>query len=302
MQYRDENMILVVLIALFCMAFQVQESGEQKAKHILEKAMDAMGGDAYRQVRNVHASGRYFIFNKQGKKGFTRYRDWTVYDPLKSRFELGKNKKQQEVSIHNMEEERGWKLEGEFEVEEIPSKELKFWLKSVRKDLNFILKQRLDEEGMNFYYYGPDDVAGKGEYEAVEFLDSSNNSVVAFFSVESHLPEKVENEYTDQSGLRHKMEWEFYNWHEIQGVLTPLRIDIYLDGKISQQLFVEDLVYNSDISKSYFLEPEIDEKKKSKWEKKMQKKMRKLEERESKEEEEKQEEREKRKRGRHPLD
>ena len=274
-----------------------QDSGDGKARKVIDAAVTAMGGDAYLEVRNSQSSGRYFIFRK-GRKAFTRYRDWTVYDPVKSRFETGKKEKDQIVSVHNMELNKGWKLEGEFDVEEIPGKELDSWMKSVRKDLNFLIKQRLDEEGMSLYYYGPDDIAGQGEFEAVEFLDASNNSVVVFFDLKSHLPEKVENEYTDDTGLRHKMEWEFYNWHTIQGVHTPLRTDIYLDGEISQQFFIEDLAYNLQIPESQFLEPAIDEKKKAKWEEKMAKRLKKQEERDAKAQREAEKEREKRKRGR----
>ena len=274
-----------------------QGTGDEKARKVIDAAVTAMGGDAYLKVRNSHSSGRFFFFRK-GRKGFTRFRDWTVYDPVKSRFERGKNEKEQHVSVHNLELNKGWTLEGEFEVEEIPGKELDSWIKSVRKDLNFLIKQRLDEDGMSLYYYGPDDIAGQGKFKAVEFLDASNNSVVAFFNVNSHLPEKVENEFTDDTGLRHKMEWEFYNWHAIQGVHTPLRTDIYLDGKISQQLFVEDLAYNLQIPESQFLEPAIDQKKKAKWEEKMRKRLKKQEERDAKAAGETEKEREKRRKGR----
>ena len=121
---------------------------------------------------------------------------------------------------------------------------------------------------------------------------------MVFFNLNSHLPEKVENESTDDTGLRHKLEWEFHNWHTIQGVHTPLRTDFYLDGEISTQLFIEDLAFNLQIPESQFLEPAIDEKKKAKWEEKMQKRLRKQEERDAKAQREAEKEREKRRRGR----
>lgn len=286
-----------ILATTLVMPSLAQDSAKGKARKVIDAAVTAMGGDAYLAVRNSQSSGRYFFFRK-GRKGFTRYRDWTVYDPVKSRHERGKNEKEQYVAVHNMALNKGWTLEGEFDVEEIPEKELDSWMKAVRKDLNFIIKQRLDEDGMSLYYYGPDDIAGQGEFEAVEFLDASNNSVVVFFNLNSHLPEKVENEFTDDTGLRHKMEWEFYNWHTIQGVHTPLRTDIYLDGEISQQFFIEDLAYNLQIPESQFLEPAIDEKKKAKWEEKMAKRLKKQEERDAKVQREAEKERQKRRKGR----
>ena len=79
---------------------------------------------------------------------------------------------------------------------------------------------------------------------------------------------------------------------------TPLRTDIYLDGNISQQLFIEDLAYNLQIPESHFLEPAIDEKKKAKWEEKMAKRLKKQEERDAKAQREAEKERQKRRKGR----
>ena len=108
---------------------------------------------------------------------------------------------------------------------------------------------------MNLYYYGPDDVTGSGELEAVEFLDATNSSVVIFFDLQSHLPTKMETHVTNQAGIRQKKETEFSNWHTIQGIHTPLRTDYFTDGEKSQQVFVEEISYNVAIPPSHFLEP-----------------------------------------------
>ncbi len=63
-------------------------------------------------------------------------------------------------------------------------------------------------------------------------------------------------------GIGHKEEIEFSNWHTIDGVHTPLRIDRYVDGKIASQRFLEKISFNVTIPPDHFLEPEIEEKKK----------------------------------------
>ena len=97
--------------------------------------------------------------------------------------------------------------------------------------------------------------ASTGEHEAVEFLDATNSSIVVFFDIHSHLPTKMEFRVTNQTGLRQKKEIEFYNWHTIQGIHTPLRTDHFTDGEKSQQVFVEKISYDTAISPSHFLEP-----------------------------------------------
>jgi hypothetical protein len=213
-----------------------------------------MGGKSYLEFKNYHRQGRYFIFDKRGNQGFSRFFDWTVLEPIKWRFQLGEGKRQQ-VQIYNLEINKGWLLEGESSVEEVSQEELQDFEKDVLRDIDILLRSRTDEEGMNLYYYGPDDVTGSGELEAVEFLDATNSSVVIFFDLQDHLPTKMETHVTNQAGVRQKKEIEFYNWHTIQGIRTPLRTDHFTDGEKSLQIFVEEISYNLTIPPSHFLEP-----------------------------------------------
>ncbi len=235
-----------------------KDGTEKKAREAVNRSIEAMGGDAFRNVRNSQSIGRYFIFSK-GKKGFARYHDWTVYDPVKSRFQLGKGDNQ-EVGIYNLELGKAWKLEGENEVKELKEKDIKNFKKAVNREWSLLLKKRIDEEGMSLFYYGADDVAGEGRWEAVEFLDPTNASSVVFFDLETRLPQKIESEVTDRkSGVRFKQEVELSNWHTIDGVYTPLRSDTYHDGEMAQQTYIEEIHFNVQIPPEYFLRPAVKE-------------------------------------------
>ena len=98
-----------------------------------------------------------------------------------------------------------------------------------------------------------------GEVEAVEFLDATNDSLVIFFDTKTHLPVKTETHNTDRVGVRHKQEQEFSNWHVIQGINTALRHDVYVDGEISRQRFIEELTYNPTFPPGHFEEPVVEE-------------------------------------------
>ena len=250
--------MILAFVLLCSVTVLAEESGESKSRKVIEAAIEAMGGDAYRKVNSTHSYGRYFRFRK-GQKRFSRYNDWTVFKPVKWRFQQGKGKNQF-VMIYNLEEGKGWTLEGKETIEEIPEDSIEQFRRSVKEELDMILRYRLDEEGMNFYYYGPDDIAGQGKYEAVEFLDLTNKSVVVFFDRQSHLPAKVETHSTDQVGVRHKEELELSNWHLIEGINTPLRFDSYVDGEVSWQRFVEGITFDPEVPPGYFLEPVIEKK------------------------------------------
>ena len=159
------------------------------------------------------------------------------------------------MQIYNLEIGKGWILEGKNSVEDIPEEEIKDFEKGVQGDIDILLRDRVDEEGMSLFYYGPDEVSGSGEYEAVDFLDAANKSIVIFFDLESHLPLKTETHVINSVGVRLKQETEYTNWHTIQGVHTPLRSDHYTDGQMSRQIFIEEITFNGDIPPEYFLEP-----------------------------------------------
>jgi len=250
-----KSLLALCLLPVVCGLWSVV-SAEQpsKAHEVIAAAIQAMGGKNYLEIKNYHKVGRYFIFDKRGRKNFTPFMDWTVFEPIKWRFQLGKDKRRQ-VQIYNLEIGKGWVLEGKDSVEDIPEEGIKDFEKGVRGDIDILLRDRVDEEGMSLFYYGPDEVSGSGEYEAVDFLDASNKSIVIFFDLESHLPLKTETHIINSVGVRLKEETEYTNWHTIQGVYTPLRSDHYTDGKMSRQIFIEEITFNGDIPPEYFLEP-----------------------------------------------
>jgi hypothetical protein len=255
------GMILLAAIGMPAWAAGLEEPS--KALQVVNAAIEAMGGPAYRNVQNVSSSGRYFMF-REGRKGFTRFADWTVYqDPVRWRFQLAKGKRQT-LQVYNLGLNKGWVLEGLFKLEPVTEEDLKDFRRIVKRDMDYLLRNRLEEEGLKMFYYGPDDVAGSGELEAVEFLDEANDSVVIYFNRDSHLPVRTETQVTNRMGVRYKSETEFYNWHNIKGVLTPLRLDMLSDGELTQQRHIEELDYNVPIPESFFLEPEVKEEKKKK--------------------------------------
>jgi len=238
------------------------QDGAAKAQEVIAHAIEAMGGDAYLNVKGLASSGSYFRFSK-GRKGFSKFWDWTMYSPVRWRFQQGEGKRQL-VQIYNLEVGKGWTLEGESTVTAVPEEGIEEFRKTVKEDLDILLKTRIHEEGMNLYYYSPTDVAGTGEFEAVEFLDATNSSIVVYFSLSTHLPTNVESHFTDKAGLRHKQEVELSNWHAFNGVTIALRTDTYVDGEISSQRFVEKLEVNPAVDPSLFQEPVVDPKKSDK--------------------------------------
>lgn len=249
---------LLVLLGFSTTALWAGAEDPEKnaALQVVEAAIEALGGEPYLNVKSSHSNGRHFVF-RQDRKAWVRYWDWTQYDPVKWRFQQGEGRRQL-VQIFNLEQGTGWALEGRSTIKDLEEEDIRRFRKVVNEDINVLLRSRIHEEGMMLFHYGPDDIAGSGNWEAVEFLDPTNLSVIVFFDRRTRLPAKVETHSTDTLGVRRKQEIEFSNWHRIEGVMTPLRFDSYVDGEISSQRFVESISYNVPIPETHFLRPQAE--------------------------------------------
>ena len=134
------QLILLALLFLIPSWARAQVPSD-KAKEVITAAIEAMGGESYVGFKNYHRQGRYFIFDRRGRQGFSRFFDWTALEPIKWRFQLGEGKRQ-EVQIYNLEINKAWLLEGKSSVEEVSEEEdLSTWTdSSIAKDYKTNIK------------------------------------------------------------------------------------------------------------------------------------------------------------------
>lgn len=232
----------------------------EQAKETIFQCIDAMGAEKYLAVKTEYVKGRDFFFKKNRRSGLIPFQSWTHYrDPVRHRHQIFKGKKQK-LLIINLELDKGWTQEGLYTIEEMPRDRLQRFKKSVKQDLHYFLRNRLEEEGISFFYYDRTSISGSGKIEAVEIVDKTNDTLTIYFDIKTHLPVHTESVYTDKIGLRHKVRIEFFNWHEMDGVLTPLSLHYFEDGEKSQERFLESVIYNTKLSPDYFLEPRLSPK------------------------------------------
>lgn len=251
------GLVLLPLLMLAPPLLSQEESKEEQARRVLKAAIEAMGGDRYLAVKTEHVTGREFLFQKDRRSGLIPFQSWSVYKrPVLFRYQAFKGKRQS-LQVVNLELGKGWQQEGYNDAKELPQEALDQFKVSVKQDIHYILRNRLDEEGISFFYFGPEDIAGSGELEAVQLIDETNVSVVLYFNRTTHLPVHTEGNFRDRLGLRHERRTEFYNWHEHEGVLTFQTIHEYEDDEKSREMFLEEVSYNIQIPPDYFLKPEL---------------------------------------------
>jgi len=243
--------LVVLLMAIFLQPAPAQEERIQK---LFQDAIEAMGGDTFLAVKDMVSEGHFFMFDRRG--GHTnriKFFDWTKL-PDKVRYEVGNKKKEREVTVFNLESDEGWIMEGRKTPRDATPEEMKRFRASAKHSIDIILRFRYQDQTNKLFYLGTGD-GPDVKYELVKLLDPENDEVTIYFDRMSKLPARIRYRIVDKDGVQHRIEDEFSQWHKIQGVRTPLRLDSTYDGRQSQQTFVFSVTYNNALLDSFFSKP-----------------------------------------------
>jgi hypothetical protein len=229
-----------------------------KAKEILGQAIQAMGGNAYLNIRDVTCEGRLSQFGHAGElNGFEKFVDYSI-PPFKDRTE--NLPKRNIISV--MDGDKGWVLD-RGGVSDASGADVAHFQEDTKKDLDYILRSRIKEPQMILRYAGPDIVDLK-EAEWVELVDSDNRTIKIAFSQSTHLPIRKIVDTRDANTRTKTGEIEYYsNYHPIGGVETPFQITRERNGIKIYQVFFDKCEYDTNLSDSLFTKQSLDDR----WEK-----------------------------------
>jgi hypothetical protein len=226
-----------------------------KAKEILQQAIQGLGGSAYLNVHDVTCTGRLSQFGHSGElNGFETFIDYTI-PPLKDRTE--NLPKRNLIQVNNGD--KGWVLD-RGGVSPAAETDIAQFQDDVRKDIDNILRHRLQEPGMIFRYGGPDVVDLK-ESDWVELVDSENRTVRIAIARATHLPIRKVVVSRDPNTRTRADEVEYYsNYHPISGIETPYQITRERNGIKVYQVFFEKCEYNTNLSDSLFTRESLEDR------------------------------------------
>ena len=109
LKVQSSILVLTCLLSHVCL-IQAQadylKEAETKARDLLKKAIEAMGGEAYLNIHDVQRTGKFYQFTKDDLRGASPFQSFDKF-PLKQRFEMGK--KAEIVNINDGDD--AWKIE-----------------------------------------------------------------------------------------------------------------------------------------------------------------------------------------------
>jgi hypothetical protein len=231
------------------------EQSEAKARELVNQAVQALGGSAYSNVKDVTCTGRLSSFDHSGEvTGFGKFIDYSE-PPDKERQE--NLPKRNIISVFNGD--KGWDLD-RGGVSNAPQSDIADFEEDTKKDLDNVLRHRVHEKGIELRYAGPDVVDLK-QAQWVELVDQDDRTIRIAFADDTHLPIRKTVDTRNPRTRFKTAEIEYYsNYHPIDGVMTPFQITRERNGIKVYQVFFESCQYNTNVSPDLFTKESLDQR------------------------------------------
>lgn len=222
-----------------------QDENAHKAKALLDQTIQALGGQAWLNIRDMREQGRTWSIYHDQPTGTAQF--WLFWKyPDKERIEL--TKKRDWIIIYNGDQ--GYEITFRGTAPE-DHKVLQDYLRRRKYSLPWVLRQWLNQPGVALFYDGQV-VAAQRQAEQVTIMNAQNEAVTIDLDYNSHLPIKKSFVWRDADRYRNE-EVEIYgNYKTIQGIATPLTITRYHNGDMTNQRFISDVSYNTNLADTMF--------------------------------------------------
>jgi hypothetical protein len=233
------------------------EQSAAKAKALLQEMIQALGGNAYLNVKDSTCRGRLGSFGHSGAlSGYDVFLD-LVKLPDKDRQEMSKKRNIIYVTNGN----QGWVLDrGGVSAE--PAEQIADNQRELQLDLDYILRFRLNEPGMIFHYDGTDVVDLK-EADWVEIDDPQGHEIRIAIAKLTHLPIRKEVAMRDPVTHMRTEEVDYYsNFHSVDGVTMYFQQTRFRNGmKVFQVFYDPDgCKFNTGLQDSLFTKESLEQR------------------------------------------
>src|SRR5262245_17499343 len=218
----------VVLMLFLFGIMHVQVSHGQtpnSARSVLDAMIDALGGRAFLDVKDIQNSGRFYSFSRGDLSGSDIFVDYIKFPNLE-RTEFGRER-YKSITINTGTE--GWKIEGrdkDKKVDPQSPKQVDEFLLGFRTSFDYVTRFVLNLPKTTVQNLGGETIDFK-RVDVIEVRDPDKNVIRFFIERTSHLPLKTQVRRANESVLHEEL---YSNWHKFQGVMTPLFVSRSKDG------------------------------------------------------------------------
>lgn len=251
--------VLCMLAALAAVgAAQSAETRQARAKRVVDQAVEALGGQAFLHMQDRVETGRSYSFDNGKLSGTIITTVYTKYlPPVPGKVEIlekdafGKDE-QSGGLLYTKEGAWDYNFHGARPMDE---DRLTSHQDNVKRNILYILRQRLNEPGMSLYSQGSDLYENRA-VEIVDITDADNNTVTVYFGQSDKLP--VRQTFRRRNTTYNDFDTEatlFAKYHETAGINWPMDVRRDRNGVKIYEMYTDSVEFNKDLKDSVFTLP-----------------------------------------------
>lgn len=221
---------------------------DPKAKSILDRTLQALGGPAFMEFKTMSSEGRAFSIADGVTAGFVYYKSAMDY-PDKRRLAYGFGRSKPIILINDGA--KGWEID-RYGLVGQKGKQIKNWRLANRYSLENFLRLRLHEPG-SLVLTGGQDFVDNLPANILDIFDPRHVEVKLYINSLTALPIRITYRIQDPQSL----DWDVYtdsyaDYREIGGVETPMHVIRYLNERRVAETFRTAVKYDVTFPANYF--------------------------------------------------
>jgi hypothetical protein len=224
----------------------------EKAEQILQRAAEALGGNAYLSVRSMAARGLYTQYRDGKPEVPMSFVDYIVY-PDKERTEF---KGDGIKSVQANTGDSGWVFDGLTKnIRDMKAAQVADFKLSMRTSVDNLLRGLWRKEGAQIAYAGRREAGVAKRNEAVRVTYPDGFTVEFEFGAQDHLPARVSYVRKKSDTEEIKEEDRMMQYLNLNGILAPFVVDHFSTGVQQSRLNYNSIELNAQIADSLFARP-----------------------------------------------
>jgi hypothetical protein len=225
---------------------------EEKAEKILQRAVTALGGSAYLNVRSSIGRGLFTPY-REGVSGLpSSFVDYIVYpDKERTEFRGGGLK-----VIQTNTGETGWIYDGAAKtLKDMTPKQVADFKQAMRTNVDNLLRGVWRKEGAQIAYAGRREAGLARRNEAVRVTYPDGFIVEFEFSAQDGIPAKILYKRANADGEEVAEEDRLAQFVTTGGISSPFVIDHYIAGIQTSRVNYESIEFNAALAETLFARP-----------------------------------------------
>jgi hypothetical protein len=249
------------------------DANKNKAKQLLNLAVQALGGSAYRNQSQSDCEGRVAKFDRNGgTMGYSMMRSYWQF-PDKNRTEyIVKTTKGGMLAIlwgnlpvkggefiQLFDGDKGWTMD-KSGVNDADVTIVEEFQAGLKRQLRTLLLNRANEQGV-FLYYAGIGISDMREVDWVDFTDNEERKVRLALDHQSHLPMRtIATTPNEEMHDRDEDVTIYSNYMEHDGVQSPMQITREHNGQRTMQIFYTSCSNAPNLPADFFTEGALQKK------------------------------------------